>query len=238
MHDIGSTRIAIRLTTKRDPAKRTAAGGGALLVLIAILVLGLITPARAAPADRSPLESCVAAATAAKHRQWTCVGGELLIEVDPHGNRVERIERIAPEQTDQAVVEETSEDDWSVLHIAGSAESKTALTTYSAGVVPTKGGETDDTWCESGTICTTRLSAYASKTKGNAAYGNERGAIGSYDAVIYESNTLYGNKLVNAADYYGQFRTDFVPTGYPVYHAGALHGQLFNCPTTGNCRFP
>jgi hypothetical protein len=41
-----------------------------------------------------------------------------------------------------------------------------------------------DTWCENGSICHRKISSYISETKGNAAYGNQSGALGSYDVVI------------------------------------------------------
>lgn len=41
-----------------------------------------------------------------------------------------------------------------------------------------------DTWCESGSICSTRVSAYIAWTKGNVGYGNSSGAIGAWDNTI------------------------------------------------------
>jgi hypothetical protein len=41
-----------------------------------------------------------------------------------------------------------------------------------------------DGWCENGTICHRNISSYVSETKGNAAYGNQYGVIGNYDAII------------------------------------------------------
>lgn len=47
--------------------------------------------------------------------------------------------------------------------------------------------ENDDTWCEFGSVCTNNINSYASKTKGNTAYGDGDGVIGTYD-VILETN--------------------------------------------------
>lgn len=41
-----------------------------------------------------------------------------------------------------------------------------------------------DSWCENGRICSREKSAYISETKGNAAYGDNRGAIGSFDIIV------------------------------------------------------
>jgi hypothetical protein len=282
----------------------------ALLAAVGVLIftVGLVAPAQAAPPDwldipaGSPLDKCVSAATSAKHQQWTCFGGELTIEKDAKGNDVNRTERIAPELPTQAQGSPQASAGTAAFSTASysSGSRATMLTIGSARVVPMAGGDYDDTWCENGSICTTTSSAYASKTKGNAAYGNQNGAIGAYDAILYTnlngrqgqwsvkliwdagpslkfwspavaclqkdfwqgaincgyhytsvdptissavfrytSNTLYGNKLVNAAEYYGQFRTAFTPSGYPQYIAAPLHGKVFNCPSgTGNCTFP
>jgi hypothetical protein len=41
-----------------------------------------------------------------------------------------------------------------------------------------------DTWCENGSICRRKLSAYIAETKGNTAYGNSQGVIGTYDVIL------------------------------------------------------
>ncbi|MEV0269894.1 hypothetical protein AB0H43_14040 [Hamadaea sp. NPDC050747] len=41
-----------------------------------------------------------------------------------------------------------------------------------------------DTWCETGSICHRKINSYAEETKGNAAYGDSSGLIGTYDAII------------------------------------------------------
>ncbi|MFI5615391.1 hypothetical protein [Amycolatopsis sp. NPDC051903] len=41
-----------------------------------------------------------------------------------------------------------------------------------------------DTWCENGSVCDRTISDNIGETKGNAAYGNSSGAIGSFDVVL------------------------------------------------------
>lgn len=41
-----------------------------------------------------------------------------------------------------------------------------------------------DSWCETGSVCTRYPNGYISETKGNAAYGNQNGAIGSFDIIL------------------------------------------------------
>ncbi|GAB3602671.1 hypothetical protein GCM10027411_08860 [Microbacterium aureliae] len=267
-----------------------------------MLVLTLAPPAQAAPPEGvpagSPLDQCVSAATAAKHQQWTCLGGELTIEKDSNGKAVGRTERIAAELPAQANVPGASAQKPMFSTASFTTKTATVAAASSIRVVPMKGGDFYDTWCETGTICSRSISTYASETKGNAAYGNQSGVIGSYDVIIttnlngrqgqwvvrtiwdsgpglnfnsptlhcrqkdfwaaldcgnhgyyshrltssnyrYTSNTLYGNKLVNIADYYGQFKVQFTPDGYPPYNATALNTRVFHCPSGGSrCFFP
>ena len=41
-----------------------------------------------------------------------------------------------------------------------------------------------DYWCENGSVCHRTLSSYVEETKGNAAYGDNNGVIGAYDAIV------------------------------------------------------
>jgi hypothetical protein len=41
-----------------------------------------------------------------------------------------------------------------------------------------------DTWCEYGDVCHLAVSTYIEETKGNAAYGNQSGAVGQFDVII------------------------------------------------------
>lgn len=52
------------------------------------------------------------------------------------------------------------------------------------GVSVRKGGDDYDTWCETGSICHREKTDYIGETKGNAAYGDKTGVLGSYDVII------------------------------------------------------
>lgn len=45
-------------------------------------------------------------------------------------------------------------------------------------------GEFYDTWCENGSICRRNISVYIHETKGNAAYGDSDGVIGTFDQIL------------------------------------------------------
>ena len=54
-----------------------------------------------------------------------------------------------------------------------------------ASATPMAGtSDPDDSWCENASICHSDISDYISKTKGNAAYGNQNGVIGTFDVVL------------------------------------------------------
>jgi len=44
-----------------------------------------------------------------------------------------------------------------------------------------------DTWCETGTTCSRLINDYTAEVKGNGAYGNNGGVIGSFDQVLRQS---------------------------------------------------
>ncbi|SCL26922.1 hypothetical protein [Micromonospora inyonensis] len=54
------------------------------------------------------------------------------------------------------------------------------------GPSPSDAGTMDDwdTWCETGSICRRPISRWINETKGNTAYGNRSGVIGTYDLII------------------------------------------------------
>jgi hypothetical protein len=60
-------------------------------------------------------------------------------------------------------------------------EPSVAPTTVSGGVVVM---DDYDGWCENGSICHRVISSYIAETKGNAAYGNQNGVIGTFDVVM------------------------------------------------------
>ncbi|MET9228508.1 hypothetical protein [Lentzea sp. NPDC003310] len=41
-----------------------------------------------------------------------------------------------------------------------------------------------DGWCENGSVCHRVINDYIAETKGNAAYGNQEGVIGTFDVVL------------------------------------------------------
>lgn len=117
-----------------------------------------------APPD-SPLAACVAAAKVMRPSAWTCLGGQLsMTTTNAAGELVtERREIVS------VPMEET--------------KLKAPMT--SAIAVP--GADDYDAWCESGTICTRLINDYTSEVKGNAAYGDQDGVIGSFDQVLRQS---------------------------------------------------
>ncbi|MFS8095780.1 hypothetical protein LFM09_01455 [Lentzea alba] len=75
------------------------------------------------------------------------------------------------------------------LTVAGNS-GKQSFTPISPGVAPSveSGGVTAlddyDSWCEFGSVCHREINDYAAETKGNAAYGNQNGVIGTFDVVM------------------------------------------------------
>ncbi|MCX4471411.1 hypothetical protein C5N14_28205 [Micromonospora sp. MW-13] len=55
----------------------------------------------------------------------------------------------------------------------------------------------------------------------------------------WDSGLTYGNKLVDANDYFATVTGQFTPQGYPSYTAAELRSQSWHCGT-GNvgCVFP
>lgn len=50
--------------------------------------------------------------------------------------------------------------------------------------VTIKASDDYDSWCEYSGVCHRKISNYIEEVKGNAAYGNQNGAIGSFDIVV------------------------------------------------------
>jgi hypothetical protein len=44
-----------------------------------------------------------------------------------------------------------------------------------------------DSWCENGTVCSRKINDYTAEVKGNGAYGDSNGVIGSFDIVYRQS---------------------------------------------------
>ncbi|MFB9601456.1 hypothetical protein ACFFTQ_00500 [Streptomyces roseofulvus] len=49
------------------------------------------------------------------------------------------------------------------------------------------GADDYDTWCENGTICSRKINDHTAEVKGNGAYGDSKGVIGSFDLVYRQS---------------------------------------------------
>lgn len=137
--------------------KGILASAGAVALAISTIVGG--TYAANATTSDTPVDLCTEAAISQQLESWACLGG-LLAYPDPDsadGSDQEIVtERVAPETA-------PAED--------ASGEVRLLADDY-------------DTWCELGTICTRSISSYISETKGNAAYGDQNGVIGSFDIVI------------------------------------------------------
>ena len=137
----------------------------ALICMVGVGV-GMVAPppavaAPAAPvaAEANPLASCTQVALERKLPQWSCVGGLLAWEA---------AERSPDGPTHQ------------VAHLERVAAE---LPDIPAAIT----ADDYDYWCENGSICTRRINAYASETKGNGAYGNGEAKIGNHDLIIRTS---------------------------------------------------
>lgn len=143
----------------RTPGKATRA---ALAALVATTLLAA-TPANAgpAPASNKPAttnepqpEACISIALSGDADYWTC-NAEGLTEIYLDGSGEPQPPVYTPFDPPQPIVE----------------SGPSAYDDW-------------DTWCESGSICRRKINSYASETKGNAAYGNSSGVIGTYDVII------------------------------------------------------
>lgn len=107
---------------------------------------------------RPGLQPCVDMALQMKLQQWVCNAEGLTINKDAAGQHSEKF--IAMKSTDYYANRPAS------------------------GSVSLLAADDYDSWCEFGTMCHRNISSYISETKGNAAYGNEYGVIGNYDAIL------------------------------------------------------
>jgi hypothetical protein len=131
---------------------------GLLSALVAATAMPVAVPAARAGSTavvEPALQPCVDLALEEKNRQWICTAEGLLAVTDQQGKPVGKLTPVKPANTGQDRGAGPAWDDY-------------------------------DSWCESGTICRRIVNGnrYIGETKGNAAYGNQDGVIGSYDAVI------------------------------------------------------
>lgn len=242
---------------------KSITGWAAAAAVVALLLSS--APAAAAPPEnlpaRAPLEACIAAATAKKLESWSCLGGQLTYLAP----------RADAEHPARYVTERVADDPQTV-------EAAANIGTMAVG-------DDYDTWCEFGTTCTRRISAYISETKGNAAYGDQNGVIGTFDVIIrnslngrqarwtvswihetgprisisganvhctqvgaffsscgthaadngdasiaiglgrFNGPLIYGNRLVQSAQYTGEVRGWVVPSGHAYPNEPAAHGS-------------
>lgn len=136
-------------------------------VLFALLTSALVVAGSAATAVAEPakqpaavdstteaLAPCIETALKSGAQAWTCTPKGLTITTDAAGK--------AP------------------------AEAFTPLAPAVPARVEGPVGTLDDYdgWCENGSICHRTISDYIGETKGNAAYGNQSGVIGTFDVVL------------------------------------------------------
>ncbi|MFD3687821.1 hypothetical protein ACFWTE_23755 [Nocardiopsis sp. NPDC058631] len=139
-----------------------------ILLVVLVLGLGLLGTAPAASqelpqdVDTSPaLDACIQEAQERELESWLCLGGRLST---PDGSG------ITPDDTEEpGAAAETIEQD-EVL-VSPPADIRSAADDY-------------DSWCESGSICHRRVTAYVDETKGNAAFGDPTAVHGHFDVVI------------------------------------------------------
>ncbi|WP_434739376.1 hypothetical protein [Micromonospora sp. SH-82] len=138
--------------------KAAAVFAGALLIsAMAAPGVAMAGPSEVRKSDEggAALAPCIKLAAKQRASQWVCTAeGLTAITRSPAGQVITAFTAVAP--------------------AAGRAEGS------GVGVL----ADDYDTWCETGSICRRKINNYAAETKGNAAYGNTSGVIGSYDVVL------------------------------------------------------
>lgn len=169
---------------------------------IAAIAALLLTPAPAnasdALAEDPNVDSCANEALSHGYAQWACFGDTL--------NYVAGAARsespITPERWSTRLIEDS--------HTASTSGAATTLSS------------TDDTWCEYGSVCHSTMSDYASKAKGNAAYGDANGVIGTFDVVL--RTTLNGRQPRYTVSFYH----DSGPTVVITSQVNCVKDQTFD----------
>lgn len=153
------------------------------------------------------LQPCVNQAVSKGVQQWICTGEGMQIQKNAAGQATNEFVAIKP-----ATVYENPGNPELMRRNASSLDSAvqgeyTIQDDY-------------DQWCENGSICTRNPNQYITEVKGNAAYGNQNGAIGSYDAILRVSlNGRQANGRV----------TVIHDTGPSLF----FHSSRFNCAQVG-----
>jgi hypothetical protein len=107
--------------------------------------------------DGAGLRACVAQAEKERPEAWSCLGGDLTTTARDTGGR--------PTVTTRTVADDFRDTTGQV---------RPAADDY-------------DSWCENGSVCGRRISDYIAEVKGNGAYGDIHGVIGTVDFVIRQA---------------------------------------------------
>lgn len=152
----------------RSEVWRTRVKSGFVITVATLCgVIGLAAAPSSAATQGEFSDECVTEATSRSLDQWLCLGGALYYPAetvkDGKKEKVTKREQVTP------LREVVAQD------LRGK---------------PSPRADDYDTWCENGTICRRIISDYKSETKGNAAYGNSDGVIGTFDVIL--KTTLNG----------------------------------------------
>lgn len=164
-----------------------------------ILAAGIVSaPANAAAQGTKPVQvndaltPCVTTAVEQKIQQWTCTAEGLYVQRDANGS-------VQHDSTGKATL------DFHEMKAPGyhrstervsPAQAERLLAPESAAAL----ADEYDTWCENGSICERLITDYIAETKGNAAYGDQNGAIGAYDVIL--RTNLNGRQANNTVTFY------------------------------------
>lgn len=180
--------------SKRTSKKTTRISCMAVAIAFASSALAGATGASAAtspvPSGQEPaaqavvkpaLQPCVDQAVSQGVQQWVCTAEGMDIQADAAGRIVDQFVAVEPAPV--------AEDPGNPGLMQEKAEAPA-----DAGALAE---EDYDSWCENGSICSRDISPYVTEVKGNAAYGNQDGVIGTYDAVLRVSlNGRHPNGIV------------------------------------------
>lgn len=104
------------------------------------------------------LQTCIGRAQEMHAAAWTCTGGLLTVTADRQGRATDATYLVTQDET---------------------------ATPAPRRMAP--GRDDYDSWCESGTVCGRKINDHTAEVKGNGAYGDNNGVIGSFDIVYRQS---------------------------------------------------
>ena len=172
-----------------------------LLSAIAALILsaGIVSaPASAAAQETKPVQvedalmPCVNQAVAQGIQQWTCTAEGLYVQRDATG----KVKHDSKGKVALDFHEMKAPGYQKVTERLSPAEAERLLAPKSAAAL----ADEYDTWCDYGSICPRLVNDYIFETKGNAAYGDQNGAIGAYDIIL--RTNLNGRQANNTLHIY------------------------------------